>query len=73
MKYVVLEYVCMCLPCITLFFYVFARFSTKQKPRQTIISLFHGPFFVTRKLMPHLARLLQRLQEPFGAVLCQTG
>jgi len=29
-KYVVLEYVCMCLRCITLFFYVFAQFSTKQ-------------------------------------------
>ena len=31
MKYVVLEYVRMCLPCITLFFYVFARFSTKHR------------------------------------------
>jgi len=33
MKYVVLEFMCMCLPCITLFFCVFARFSTKHSER----------------------------------------
>ena len=33
MKYVALEYVCMCLPCITLFFYVFVQFSTKQNEK----------------------------------------
>jgi len=57
----VLEYVCMCLPCITLFFYVFARFSTKQNgtPGGTRFSshLRCASIVVKKKLLVHGFRI----------------
>ena len=50
MRYVVLEYVCMCLPCITLFFYVFARFLTKQ------LQLEELSYHLSSQTLKHLLR-----------------